>query len=58
MTRVARQLLTRRAALPGKAEMGWTDALIDEITRGIGNASAFEMCLSPLYLIRPNCLVS
>ena len=39
-----------------KAEMGWTDAFIDEMKRGMANASAFVMCLSPLYLTRPNCL--
>jgi GTPase SAR1 family protein len=39
-----------------KAEMGWTDAFIDEMKRGMANASAFVMCLTPLYLTRPNCL--
>jgi hypothetical protein len=39
-----------------KAEMGWTDAFIDEMKRGMANASAFIVCLSPLYLTRPNCL--
>ena len=39
-----------------KAEMGWTDAFIDEMKRGMANASAFVICLSPLYLTRPNCL--
>jgi hypothetical protein len=39
-----------------KAEMGWTDAFIAEMKRGMANASAFVMCLSPLYLTRPNCL--
>ncbi len=38
--------------------MGWTDAFIYEVKmkRGMANASAFVMCLSPLYLTRPNCL--
>jgi GTPase SAR1 family protein len=39
-----------------KTEMGWTDAFIDEMKRGMANASAFVICLSPLYLTRPNCL--
>ena len=39
-----------------KKEMGWTDAFIDEMKRGMANASAFVICLSPLYLTRPNCL--
>jgi GTPase SAR1 family protein len=39
-----------------KAEMGRTDAFIDEMKRGMANASAFVICLSPLYLTRPNCL--
>jgi GTPase SAR1 family protein len=39
-----------------KAEMGWTDAFIDEMKRGMANANAFVICLSPLYLTRPNCL--
>jgi hypothetical protein len=39
-----------------KAEMGWRDAFVDEMKRGMANASAFVMCLSPLYLTRPNCL--
>ncbi len=39
-----------------KAEMSWTDAFIDEMKRGMANASAFVICLSPLYLTRPNCL--
>jgi hypothetical protein len=39
-----------------KAEMGWTDAFVDEMKRGMANASAFVMCLTPLYLTRPNCL--
>ncbi len=39
-----------------RAEMGWTDAFIDEMKRGMANASAFVICLSPLYLTRPNCL--
>jgi GTPase SAR1 family protein len=39
-----------------KAEMGRTDAFIDEMKRGVANASAFVICLSPLYLTRPNCL--
>jgi hypothetical protein len=39
-----------------KAEMWWTDAFVDEMKRGMANASAFVMCLSPLYLTRPNCL--
>jgi GTPase SAR1 family protein len=39
-----------------KAEMGWTDAFIDEMKRGMANARAFVMCLTPLYLTRPNCL--
>jgi hypothetical protein len=39
-----------------KAEMGWTDAFIDEMKRVMANASAFVVCLSPLYLTRPNCL--
>jgi hypothetical protein len=36
--------------------MGWRDAFIDEMKRGMANASAFVMCLSPLYLTRSNCL--
>ncbi len=39
-----------------KAEMGWTDAFVSEMKRGMANASAFVICLSPLYLTRPNCL--
>ena len=40
-----------------KMEMGWgTTAFIDEMMRGMANASAFVICLSPLYLTRPNCL--
>jgi hypothetical protein len=37
--------------------MGWgMTAFIDEMKRGMANASAFVICLSPLYLTRPNCL--
>jgi GTPase SAR1 family protein len=40
-----------------KTEMGWgTTAFIDEMKRGMANASVFVICLSPLYLTRPNCL--
>ena len=40
-----------------KVEMGWgTTAFVDEMKRGMANASAFVICLSPLYLTRPNCL--
>jgi hypothetical protein len=34
--------------------VGWTDAFIDEMKRGMANASVFVMCLTPLYLTRPN----
>ncbi len=39
-----------------KAEMGWTDAFIDEKKHGMTNASTFVMCLTLLYLTRPSCL--
>jgi GTPase SAR1 family protein len=39
-----------------KAEMGWTDSFIDQMKHGMANASVFVICLSPLYLTRPNCL--
>jgi hypothetical protein len=40
-----------------KTEMGWgTTAFIDEMMRGMANANVFVICLSPLYLTRPNCL--
>jgi GTPase SAR1 family protein len=39
-----------------KAEMGWTDSFIDEMKRGTANASVFIICLTTLYLTRPNCL--
>jgi GTPase SAR1 family protein len=38
------------------AEMGWSDSFIDEMKHGMANASVFVICLSPLYLTRPNCL--
>jgi hypothetical protein len=33
-----------------KAEMGWTDAFVDEMKRDMANARAFVMCLTPLAL--------
>jgi GTPase SAR1 family protein len=39
-----------------KYEMGRMDAFIDEMKRGMSNAAAFVICLTPLYLTRPNCL--
>jgi GTPase SAR1 family protein len=39
-----------------KDEMGWTSQFCDFMKIGIANANAFVICLSPLYLTRPNCL--
>jgi GTPase SAR1 family protein len=39
-----------------KAEMGRTDSFIDQMKHGMANASVFIICLTPLYLTRPNCL--
>jgi GTPase SAR1 family protein len=39
-----------------KCEMGCMDAFIHEMKRGVSNAGAFLICLTPLYLTRPNCL--
>ena len=37
-------------------EMGWTAAFTHLMKDGVAQASAFVVCLSPLYLTRPNCL--
>jgi GTPase SAR1 family protein len=37
-------------------EMGWTSAFAHLMKVGVAQASAFVVCLSPLYLTRPNCL--
>jgi len=37
-------------------EMGKTADFIDFMKDGVAQASAFVVCLSPLYLTRPNCL--
>ena len=37
-------------------EMGGLAAFTDLMKEGVAHASAFVVCLSPLYLTRPNCL--
>ncbi len=39
-----------------KTEMDWTSAFVEEMQIGMRTARFFVMCLTPLYLTRPNCL--
>jgi hypothetical protein len=39
-----------------KNEMGSADSFIKEMQTGMQNAHFFVICLTPLYLTRPNCL--